>query len=175
MSSFLKGWGRALASQGPWWHRDYNRNSGKKSLDCLVWLELWMSSGTSWSLFPSLNTMQWTLLWSLCLCPCLRSKWQKKEATVTSIFTLVEPERQTESCERGSELQSPSLLFIPSHLYSWKETDATWHVPAAPVFSPVCREPWKLLVQWNINLFYHPLWPKSIRLAILASPEFVKI
>lgn len=134
-----------------------------------------MSSGASGSLFPSLNTMQQTLLWSLCLCPCLRSRWQKKKATVTSIFTLVEPEHQTESCERGSELQSPSLLFIPSHLYSGKETDATWHVPAAPVFSPVWREPWKLLAQWNINLFYHPLWPKSVRIAILESPDFVKM
>lgn len=74
VSSFLKGWGRALASQGPWWHRDHNRNQGKKSLDCLAWLELRMSSGASWSLFPSLNTMQQTLLWSLCLCPCLRSR-----------------------------------------------------------------------------------------------------
>lgn len=112
-------WDGASAFQDPWWHRNCNKNARKKSPDCLALLELRVSSSALGVFFPpvlekhaaDLPNSKCTGIWSLCLLLFFRSSWQGEDATKTSIFTLVEPESQTESCERDSKLQSPCSAF----------------------------------------------------------------
>lgn len=182
--SFLKGSDEISAFQSPQWHRNRNRNAIRKSLDCLAWLELRMSSSASGSPIPMLEkhavdlpNSRCTSLWSPDLLPCFRSRQQKKNATKMSIFTLWNLRVKLRAVKEAANCRVPVLLFIPSHLYSWKEADAGWHVPCHPsIFSsPVWRELQKLLVQWKVNLFYHPHWQVFVRLVISGSLDIIKI
>lgn len=192
-------WDGTSVFQGPQWHRNCNKNARKKSPDCLASIELRMPSSASGVFFSpvlekhatDLPNSKCTGIWSLCLRLPFRSSWQGEDATKTSIFTLVEPESQTKSCERGGELQSPCPAFYtqpdmqrknkPQPQNKAKQGNQSKNrcsltFPHCPnIFSPpVWREPQKLLLYRNVNVFCPSHLQVFARLVLLESLNLIK-
>lgn len=151
-------WEGASAFQGPWWHRNCNKNARKKSPDCLASLELRVSSSALGVFFPlCLKNMQLTFptasaqgsggCASFCFLGAVDGERMLQKHPFSPWWNLrVKPRavKETASCK------VPVLFFIPSQTCSRKtkpthrtkqneatetKTDASWHFPTVQIFS----------------------------------------